>query len=503
MSKLIKLFVSYSWEVERQSKIVDELEAQCTIRNIQLIRDAKAMKQGDRISEFMTRIAEASHVITVFSQDYFQSQYCVYELQKVLQHKGLQQKIYPILANDEFSVNDPGTRRALIEYWKAKAAQEAAAQADLERGDAPSQDELVNRYKRYSLDIDGLMVQAGDILAAQSQELANKHFRSILDLISPVQQIPPEAIYKPSNSDEDFMSGIPSTLIKTLKGCTELHKALIDQLGANNGSEASVEGIASTLISQCLDAPDELLRDDVHGAVEVALEDLKSREDNDSHDVIKTVNKLTECSDQLFSNLLLYAINKDWMTEYNAGCRLAPSNLRDMPFSSVAAVEIVTSRHLQRPPKFRINETKSDVLGSEGGFAYLEDGFDGGDQVTGILRQLWKQVFPMESGDNLNERRLGNQIKTRHRRPARKKPNYYLIVPEDDNHPLMDIDVRNQLIQRLPEVPLIILKGDNGSEALLIADDDELATIILDFYLMLDEYRPYEPKQSDRRPQEN
>jgi len=79
-----------------------------------------------------------------------------------------------------------------------------------------------------------------------------------------------------------------------------------------------------------------------------------------------------------------------------------------------------------------------------------------------------------------------------------RKNNYYLVIPDDGNHPLADVGVRNELIQRLPELPLIILKTANCDHALVIPSDTELMVIILQFYLMLNEYIPYEPDKNRR-----
>ena len=241
---------------------------------------------------------------------------------------------------------------------------------------------------------------------------------------------------------------------------------------------------------------DELLRDDVHNAVEGALQALSNHPGKDSPLVVKEVHELTSCADTLFSYLVLYAVREQWMAEYQKGCSLAASNLRLMPFGANAMVEIVTSRHLQRAPRFKLNSEKSEIIG-EDGVAALEQGFDEDDVITGILRQIWVKVFPLSTQENLDEKRLGALIKTRHKRKgARKKNNYYLIVPDDDTHPLADTEVRYELIWRLPELPLIILKIDNCADALVIPDDEELISIIFDFYLMLDEYIPYEPDQN-------
>lgn len=90
MTEPVKVFVSYSWRVEEQTCHVAELEKQCQERGIHLIRDSKTMKPGERISQFMNRIATANHVIVILSKTYFESKYCLYEWKELLQHKGLE-----------------------------------------------------------------------------------------------------------------------------------------------------------------------------------------------------------------------------------------------------------------------------------------------------------------------------------------------------------------------------------------------------------------------------
>jgi len=490
----VKVFVSYSWDVERDTEIVDELETKCKLRDIKLIRDSNTLQQGERISKFMERITGASHVIVVFSEKYFKSEYCLYELKELLQQKGFEQKVYPILV-DNLKISDLETRRKFIKFWKTEAREEVLAiRNDVGVGVAPDQDKTVNLYNEFIIKVDGLMVLLGDILASQAETLKENQYASILDLIRPLHKIPPSAIFQPPESDQDFMAEIKVGLQDELDKSNTIRKAITAQIKAK-GSDENSDKLADILIRRCENSLEELLRDEVHNAVDGALQALSSRPDNDSPLVIKKVQQLTSNADTLFSYLLLYAVREQWMEEYQKGCSLAASNLRLMPFGATAMVEIVTSRHLQRAPRFKLNNVKSEVMGEEG-VAALEQGFDKDDIVTGILRQIWVKVFPMDAQENLNEKRLGAQIKTRHKRKGTKKSNYYLVVPDDENHPLADTVVRNELIRRLPELPLIILKSDNCADALVIPDDEELISIIFDFYLMLDEYIPYEPDQN-------
>ena len=500
MANPVKVFVSYSWSKERQTKVVEDLERHCQERGINLVRDSNSMQAGQRISDFMRRIADANHVIVVLSEAYFQSKYCLYEWKELLQQKGLEQKIYPInIENIDFG--DTKIRRRFIAFWKEKATEEGKAVQLLGPGIAPDQDGDLNLYKEFAIKIDSLMKQASNMLAVTAEVLNKNQYAGILDLILPCYQIPPDALLKPHQTDQDFMAAIKNRIQEELDASDALRKAIAREMNVKGGNENSTS-LASILLDQCKDCLDELLRDQIHNAVSNTLLQLSSGPDHDSPLIMQEVQQLTSSADGLFSCLTLCAINDDWMHDYQAQRSRSASNLAHLPFSAAAAVEILTSRHLQCFPRYKLNNAKSEILGKEGVSA-PEDGFEKDDIVTGILRQIWVQVFPMDVQENLDEKRLRAQIRTRLKRKDLRKNNYYLIVPDDQNHPLMDSEVQNELIRRLPELPIIVVKMDNGAGALVILDDEELVSIILDFYLMLDEYRPYEPDKNRRRPEKN
>lgn len=495
MAEAIKVFVSYSWDVERKTGIVDELEKHCQSRNVRLLRDNNEIKHGELIQQFMDKLTGGEHVITVFSKSYFQSPWCMYELLKTWQKGDFQPRTHPIIA-DDCNLQDVAYRISVVDYWVA----EHDKIRELLKGRDPALfvDEFkkANMLRDISQNANELMNFAAGRLTTSLDQLKAKHYVQLLDPISPLYEIPPAAIFQPAQSDQVFMLEINARLQEELDKSNTLRKAIAAQVEAK-GSDENSDKLASILIDRCEDSLDELLRDDVYGAMDATLQELSGRPDNDSPLVIKEVQQLTSSADTLFSCLVLYAVREQWMADYHKGCSLAASNLRQMPFGAAAAVEIVTSRHLQRVPRFKLNTHKSEIMGEEG-VAALEQGFDKDDIVTGILRQIWVKVFPMDSPENLNEKRLGAQIKTRHKRKGVKKNNYYLVVPDDENHPLTDTAVRDELMRRLPELPLIILKTANCGDALLIPDDEELVSIIFDFYLMLDEYIPYEPDTNRR-----
>ena len=78
-------YVSYAWNDDKpggheREAFVDQLCAAAEKRGITIIRDKTAMRFGERISKFMSRIAHGDRVFIVLSDKYLKSAYCMHEL---------------------------------------------------------------------------------------------------------------------------------------------------------------------------------------------------------------------------------------------------------------------------------------------------------------------------------------------------------------------------------------------------------------------------------------
>jgi len=78
-------FVSYAWNDDKpgspeRESFVDQLRVAAEKRGIKIIRDKTAMRYGDRISKFMSRIAHGNRIFIVLSDKYLKSAYCMHEL---------------------------------------------------------------------------------------------------------------------------------------------------------------------------------------------------------------------------------------------------------------------------------------------------------------------------------------------------------------------------------------------------------------------------------------
>jgi internalin A len=81
-------YVSYAWNGDKPASpereaFVDQLCAEAEKRGITIIRDKTAMRYGDRISKFMSRIARGDRIFIVLSDKYLKSAYCMHELFEV------------------------------------------------------------------------------------------------------------------------------------------------------------------------------------------------------------------------------------------------------------------------------------------------------------------------------------------------------------------------------------------------------------------------------------
>lgn len=119
MKSHIKVFVSYSWQVERDTGIVDELEELCGARDIQLMRDNNAMQHGDLIRDYMDNLAGGKHIIMLFSDAYFKSIWCMYELLTTWQKSDFNDRAHPIYV-DGIDVQDEDYRIDLTDFWKKR-----------------------------------------------------------------------------------------------------------------------------------------------------------------------------------------------------------------------------------------------------------------------------------------------------------------------------------------------------------------------------------------------
>lgn len=184
----VKVFVSYSWSVEKTTGVVDEIEALCLPRGIELVRDKNAMKHGDVILEFMNNLSSGDHIITVFSKPYFKSPWCMHELLKIWQKGEIKERTHPVIA-DDCNLQDVAYRIEVVKHWTAEHDKIKGLLEGVDPALIGREYEEANRIRDISQNVSDLMNFAMGRLMTPLVDLRAQDYAQILDQIRmPVNQ---------------------------------------------------------------------------------------------------------------------------------------------------------------------------------------------------------------------------------------------------------------------------------------------------------------------------
>jgi len=185
----LPVFISYSWRVEKETHIVDELEKLCQQSGLKLIRDSNRLKHGDSIKSFMLDLVGGEHVITVFSDAYFKSPWCMYELLKIYQRGDFQQRTHPVIA-DDCNLQDRAYRLSLVSYWKKKCEEARLELSQHDPLDVLEEFSDPKLYRDIQQNISKLLNFAAGRLTTQTTDLKEKNYAPLLDKIRSLADCP-------------------------------------------------------------------------------------------------------------------------------------------------------------------------------------------------------------------------------------------------------------------------------------------------------------------------
>lgn len=188
----VKVFVSYSWGVEDDTGVVDALQQHSNPRGIHIIRDREAMKHGESINAFMDDLSGARHVITVFSDAYFRSKWCMYELLRTWWAGGFEQRTHPINA-DGCALHDDEYRKELVTYWQTQYETAKARWDDQDVDSTLDERKHLNVYRDIKQNISAILVCAHQRVTTPLAVLQAENYKSLLDNI---KDLPPPFIDK-------------------------------------------------------------------------------------------------------------------------------------------------------------------------------------------------------------------------------------------------------------------------------------------------------------------
>ncbi|MBI5817569.1 MAG: TIR domain-containing protein [Verrucomicrobia bacterium] len=188
-----EIFVSYAWgdttpDGMKRGVLVENLCTAMKERGVEILRDRDQLKPGDRINEFMDRLSESNLIITIISDKYLRSEYCMYELFKIYRNCSdnpdrFLKKVIPLVLPDA-NVNTTSGRFSYAKYWlKEKKSLEQQFGEDWEIvGET-----VLKKYKvmsEFARNASDILEHLCDVLMPRDfDRMAKEGFQEVLNLI--------------------------------------------------------------------------------------------------------------------------------------------------------------------------------------------------------------------------------------------------------------------------------------------------------------------------------
>lgn len=470
----VKVFVSYSWEQEKQTGVVDELERLCRQRNIQLIRDKNALQHGELIKDFMDRLSGGEHIITLFSDAYFRSTWCMYELLTMWQKGDFHSRTHPMVV-DAIDLQNTDYRIAVTDFWKEKYK---ATESSLKGRDPAvfiDEHKRVKYYRDYYQNINELLNFAAGRLTTPLGQLKQQNYAPILDKISLLQDV------SDGFSDDEFLQEIKTILSQDLDRSEILRDYIVKSCELNVIPSGGLHGY---MIEQCLQGEFVQIVQNLQSAFVDSCGSLGNAK-------ITEIRNLYQVAESILSKLVLFNVKNEWMAQYRQACAQQDGGEYMLPDMSFASVEVVVSREAQTIPSLQYSHHDFNLQAAKG--VTLESGFRSNNVVRDIIRRLYVRVMNQELSDQLNEERAIDTLKRtiaqrKKQKNVKLRKNYFLLIPNADS-PLTDVTVQKEIKALLPDLSFIRIKSGHHEETFIVEDAD-LMVAISEFYKTLEEYKP-------------
>lgn len=475
MTSPVKVFVSYSWKMERDTGIVETLGKLCPERDIQFIRDSNTLQHGELINDFMDNLSGGEHIITVFSDTYFKSTWCMYELLTTWQKGNFKDRTHPVIVDDLY-LQDQDYRIGLTDFWKAKYE---AAESKLAGRDPTV---FIEEHKRVKLcrdiyqNINELINFAANRLTTPLDQLKTQYYAQILD------QIRPKKIDEYGQVDDEFLAEIRALLAGDLKKSELFRDHVIKNCGLKVIDD---DGLHGYLIDQCLDGQFVEIIQNLQSAFVNSFDELDGSD-------ITGIRKLYQAAEDALAKLVLFNVKNEWMAQHRKECMRNDGYVQVLPDMSFGGVEVVVSRDAQTIPRFRYAPHDLNLQGGKG--VTLESGYRSKDVVRDVIKRLFYRVMEQDISSQVDEKHaldiLQRTIKQRKQQKNLKlRKNYFLLFPDDSDSPLSDAAVQKEIRTLLPDLSFIRIKSGMNEETFIV-EDAELMVAISDFYKTLEDYRP-------------
>lgn len=426
---MINAFLSYRHKKPAAIAARDELKTCCEKSElITLIYDERVTEENDSIVLFMEKLIDARCVFLFLDPDYFESSYTLFELICVNEQAGLDKGfIHPVRLTEKMVAY---TRTSAKQFWKENLAIREKTVGLLEKTGR----------------LNGIKADDYDAIWRRIDNAWSNLIEDSLDhLKSPVIENG-----KPNAKLHGFVENIiPAIEAVKNKKHASLLQAMNKQIKVvleNNGiplqtffaelKEYDDEGVLAESVSSVADFltqdNDEVEVIDLLSALIRVVEEKKETLDVESDEWENCFND----AEQLAGWLLLRAIDPDWWfdNEHNLQANTQQGMLNQLALESKEFVEVVISRGVLQPARYRVNEHgEAEPFNKKHDLLMVYDASSKDAKETQVLRDIYLDICKRKPADGLSPEQLFEKIIRRAKnikKNAKSKAIYYLISEE-------------------------------------------------------------------------
>jgi hypothetical protein len=177
-----EVYVSYAW-TDESNALVDRLQKALEDHGIRLLRDREEVRYKDSIRDFMRKLGQGKAVVTVISDKFLKSEYCMFEMLEIEKTGTLRNRIFPIVLPDA-NIYEATGRVGYARYWQEKYQQLDADLKTLHSDNLKNLQEDVTNYADISRMFDNIAGTSRDMNASTDFDELISRIRA---LIGPVE----------------------------------------------------------------------------------------------------------------------------------------------------------------------------------------------------------------------------------------------------------------------------------------------------------------------------
>lgn len=167
-------------------EIVDKLCQVLKDKNIDIVLDSEDLKYKDSLKNFMQRLGKGQCVVTVISDKYLKSKYCMFELTEFIENGKFQERIVPLVLEDA-KIYELVDIVEYIRFWEEKleAADKAAKSVQLANL-APNIREDIDLNSKITRRISEFIGHLRDFLIPPIDIHENSNFEDVVNEINKI-----------------------------------------------------------------------------------------------------------------------------------------------------------------------------------------------------------------------------------------------------------------------------------------------------------------------------